>query len=623
MDEVGGCRLTGVAGSGGFAVTYVGEHPDAGAVAVKVLSANWANDINVAARFEAECEKLAAATTLIGESRYAVPRHIAHGIEPGPGGDRPYLVTELCRGGSLAQRLPLLRDLPLDQRIGHAAWVITEAAAAMAVVHDRLGVVHRDLSPGNLLFRRHPAADPSRTGQGSAGTEELVVGDFGLMKEAALQSNFSRVLGTGAYAAPEVRTQGLCDHRSDVYSLGVIAWELITGRTPDHDQPLEPLDRFDPAVPAPVVELVSAATADQREHRPDLAHVVATLAPYATTPPPAPPDGQITTPLPAEPGRRRRWLAVAAAVLTTLVVAGGVLAWRLTPGDDGLTTYTPANGGFTIDLDDQWSEIDTDPDVAGILLSGFNLPREMVFTVGATGAATVADAVTVASAVVEAGQDGGEVISSQALADDRAKLVYRAGAFNYVAYFAARSCGTLTLQFTASGDLTDDTLAYLDEVAGSFELADEITVEGTDGELPSGLAWFEGSGVRLAGPETFIKSTPGSNCLQMADMTPGRNRSVSITYAPAVTAADKAAADEVSLVSSGNELLDGSPAPDGTLRRHFRSAAQRTEARYYYLPASSGVFVVMALEMAGEPWDQAWLDQLDVIAATLEVLDQG
>lgn len=618
MEETGGCRLTAVAGSGGFAVTYVGEHPEAGTVAVKVLSANWANDINVAARFEAECDKLAAATTLIADGRYAVPRYVAHGVDHGPGGDRPYLVTELCRGGSLAQRLPLLRDLPLDQRIGHAAWVVSGAAAAMAVVHDRLGVVHRDLSPGNLLFRRQPQPDSS-----AALAEELVIGDFGLMKEAALQSNFSRVLGTGAYAAPEVRTQGLCDHRSDVYSLGVIAWELITGQTPEPDLPLGPLDRLEPGVPTEVATLVTAMTAPQRDARPDLGHVHAVLVPHATTSPPAPPDNQLTAPLAAGPRRRRRALLATGAVLVALLIAGGLLAWRLAPGDDGLTAYTPANGGFTIDLDDQWTEIDTDPDVPGILLTGMNLSRGMVFTVAATGATNVADAVTYAAAVVKASPDGGEVISSEALADDRAKMVYQSGEFGYAVYFAARSCGTLTLQFNRSGELDDETLAYLDELASTFELADEITVPGADGELASGRVWFEGGGVRLAAPDTFIRNSPGSNCLQISESAPGRNMSVSVTYAPAVTPADKAAADDNALRASGNELLDGSPTPDGTIRSHWRSAELRTESRYYYVPASSGVFVVLALEMAGEPWDQAWLDLLDEVAGSLEVSAEG
>lgn len=618
MDEVGGCRLTGVAGSGGFAVTYVGEHPDAGTVAVKVLSPNWANDINVAARFEAECDKLGSAAALIGDGRYAVPRSVAHGVDHGPGGDRPYLVTELCRGGSLAQRLPLLQDLPLDQRIGHAAWVVSEAAAAVAVVHGRLGVVHRDLSPGNLLFRRHPT-DADVT----ASDEELVIGDFGLMKEAALQSNFSRVLGTGAYAAPEVRTQGLCDHRSDVYSLGVIAWQLMTGQMPEPDLPLGPLDRLQPGVPTEIAALVTAMTAPQRDARPDLAHVQAILAPHATTPPPAPPDEQLTTPLPAAPRRRRRALAVAGAVLVALLAAGGVLAWQLAPADDGSTAYTPASGGFTIDLDDQWTEVDTDPAVPGVLLSGFNVPRALVFTVGATGAGTVADAVTITTEVVNARQGGGEIISSEALADDRAKMVYRSGEFSYAVYFAARSCGTLTLQFNRSGELDDETLAYLDDVAATFELADEITVEGTDSELPPGRVWFEGSGLRLAAPDTFVRNSSGSDCIQISEPTPGRNMSVSVTYAPAVTAADKVAADDNALRASGYELLDGSPAPDGNRRSHWRSAERRTESRYYYVPASSGVFVVLALEMAGEPWDQAWLDLLDEIAGSLVVSAQG
>ncbi len=374
-------------------------------------------------------------------------------------------------------------------------------------------------------------------------------------------------------------------------------------------------------MPADVAELVAAMTADRREDRPELDQVLATLSPHATAPPLAPPDDELTTPLPPGPGRRQR-LVAAAAVLVILIAAGGALAWRLQPEGDPLTVYTPVNGGFTLDLDDQWTEVDNDPDPPGVLLSGVNIGREVVFTVAASGAGTVADAVTVTSSAVQDGRLGpdSEIAVSQALADDRAKLVFRAGEYDYVTYFAAaRSCGTLTLQFVGPRNLSDDTLSYLDEVAARFELSDEITVRRPDSGLAPGLVWFEGGGTRLAAPTRFNRGQLGTSCLQVYDNTPGRNMSITVTYAPAISAAEKAAADDAALTATANELVDDSPTPDGTLRRHYRSAEQRTEARYYYVAAPTGVFVVTALEMAGEPWDQTWLDELDQIAASFEV----
>jgi serine/threonine-protein kinase len=215
-----------------------------------------------------------------------------------------FLVMELVEGGTLRD---VLADRgPLD--VPTALAVLVPVLAGLAEAH-RLGLVHRDVKPENVLV--------SRTG-------EVKVGDFGLVVAAARAgaSHAGMLLGTVAYLSPEQVATGSADARSDVYAVGVLAFELLTGTVPFtgdtaisvafrhvHEDVPAPSTRV--PVPAELDDLVVRATRRDPEARPaDAAAFLAALCRVAEqvgiprVPPPVPPahrtDG--TVPVPAEGG---------------------------------------------------------------------------------------------------------------------------------------------------------------------------------------------------------------------------------------------------------------------------------------------------------------------------------
>ena len=177
-------------------------------VAVKVLLANHVTDPVVAARFEREARVLAAVDH---------PNVVAvHDVEPGDPetGAEPFLVMDLCGGGSLADRLAASASgaLPPDELVP----LLVDVAAGLDALHAR-GIVHRDLKPSNVLLSggRARIAD---LGIAAAGPSELTA--------------TGTTVGTLAYLAPEQLAGEPGSPASDVHGLGVIAFVGLTGRLP-------------------------------------------------------------------------------------------------------------------------------------------------------------------------------------------------------------------------------------------------------------------------------------------------------------------------------------------------------------------------------------------------------
>jgi eukaryotic-like serine/threonine-protein kinase len=199
-------------------------------VALKVLAVPHADEALVT-RFRQEVEHARALEHV----------NILHVFDVGEDGDRHYLTVELLEGRDLRQVMQEGRPT-----LANALRWLTHATVALEHAHAR-GVLHRDVKPGNLFITR---------------TGVLKLMDFGLAKSAHVMGNTARgaTLGTPEYMAPEQVTGSPVSPATDLYALGVVAYELLTGRLPfQHAQPIPLMLMHVQDTPAPL-----------RSHRPEL-----------------------------------------------------------------------------------------------------------------------------------------------------------------------------------------------------------------------------------------------------------------------------------------------------------------------------------------------------------------
>jgi WD40 repeat protein/tRNA A-37 threonylcarbamoyl transferase component Bud32 len=230
-------------GRGGMGVVYKARQVALNrTVALKMLLAGSHADMAQVARFRAEGEA-------VGRLRHP---NVVQVHDCGTSDGLPYFALEYVDGGSLAD---YLRGTP--QPPGEAAAFVEMLARAMAAAH-REGIIHRDLKPANVLLAREPNREP---GPGLAGFVPKIT-DFGLAKWAEQREGLTRtgtLVGTPAYMAPE---QAAGDQKeigpaTDVYALGAILYELLTGRPPfQGSTSLDTLDLVRHAEPVPPGHLV-------------------------------------------------------------------------------------------------------------------------------------------------------------------------------------------------------------------------------------------------------------------------------------------------------------------------------------------------------------------------------
>ena len=292
---------------GGMSVVYRGvdtrlDRP----VAVKVMEPRLAADPAFRARVERE------ARTAARIDHPAVVDVFDHGIDSrvDPDGPVVFLVMELVDGGTLRDVIRARGGLGVP-----AAFAVMDGVLSGLAEAHRLGMVHRDVKPENVLIST---------------ARELKVADFGLVTAAAQagQSHAGVIMGTAAYLSPEQVTTGAADSRSDVYAAGVLLYELLTGAPPysgdtalsvayrhvNADVPPPSLIAGD--VPPELDDLVVRATRRDPSARPvDAAAMLAELRRLAVAlevprvpvpaPPPRPIEEQTTVPqVPmAAPGR--------------------------------------------------------------------------------------------------------------------------------------------------------------------------------------------------------------------------------------------------------------------------------------------------------------------------------
>ena len=200
--QLGKYVVEGVLGHGGMGVVFRGRAPDGSAVALKAIRSDILEP-GVRARFDREANIRIEHPNII--------RLLDRGVDEGV----PYIVLELLEGRSLEQRLEADGKLAPEAAVA----LLLQACAGLGAAH-RVGVVHRDLKPANLF----ECAD---------GTLKIL--DFGIARVAgaAQLTVVSGVLGTLAYLSPEqARGAADVDGRSDIWALGVVAYELLSGRLP-------------------------------------------------------------------------------------------------------------------------------------------------------------------------------------------------------------------------------------------------------------------------------------------------------------------------------------------------------------------------------------------------------
>jgi serine/threonine protein kinase len=264
-------------GAGGMGVVYevaavAGEDPSRGPLALKVLAPHAMLDPEVVERFLVEgkiAEKL-------------VHPNIIRVFESGIAEDgSPFILMEKLSGTALSAYTNAGRKIPISQAVS----ILQAALAALTAAHAQ-GIVHRDLKPDNIFL--------SRNGTG-AFTVKLL--DFGIAKVmdvlggAGTRTKTGMLLGTPAYMSPEqIRNGKEVDPRSDLFSLAVMAWEMLTGRAafPAENEfakltavlTLEPapLESFDPTF-GPLGEVIARGLAKDRNARwpsaPAMAHALA------------------------------------------------------------------------------------------------------------------------------------------------------------------------------------------------------------------------------------------------------------------------------------------------------------------------------------------------------------
>ena len=357
-------RLTDRIAAGGMGEVWRGEDVLLNrAVAVKLLPTGRAGDESFLARFRAEARYAASL------SHPGIARVYDYGESAEFGG--AYLIMELVKGEPLSAILARAGRLSPDATLD----IVGQAARALDAAHQA-GIVHRDIKPGNLLVA-------------AGGTTKIT--DFGIATavRAAQASHLTEtgmVMGTAMYVSPEQATGAPVDASSDIYSLGVVAYECLAGHVPFMaSEPLAiayahkhaPVPALPPDVPQPVADLVYDMLAKTPAGRPVSARVVADRAdmlrealflgggalgaagrtgefpgvtradlPAAPTgalrPDDYDPAGYEQGPGPGPPGNRRRWMTAGlTAVLCAVAAATGLyLSGHLhgqTSGDVGNT----------------------------------------------------------------------------------------------------------------------------------------------------------------------------------------------------------------------------------------------------------------------------------------------
>ncbi|MFJ9817580.1 serine/threonine-protein kinase [Streptomyces sp. NPDC101151] len=322
LERIGRYRLERRLGTGAFATVWLAHDEELDApVAVKVLAENWAHRLDIRERFLSEARLLRRA----GSSRVVQ----VYDVGELPDG-RPYFVMEYADGGTLADLL-VAGPLPVAQ-----ALALTALAARSAADLHEAGIVHRDIKPTNVLL--HTAPD---------GERRVLLADLGLAKSLAQASVLTLAAGSAGYQPPEQAEPGEgIDARADVYSLGAVGYELVTGTVPGPPGKVVPPGRLRPDLGEAVERALLRALEPDRERRwpgaQAFAHELDRLAAASGV--------RAGRRLDAVRGRLGTGALVAAALLAAAAAAVTVTLVLHRPGSADRTAVTDSTGRVAVEV---------------------------------------------------------------------------------------------------------------------------------------------------------------------------------------------------------------------------------------------------------------------------------
>jgi serine/threonine protein kinase/tetratricopeptide (TPR) repeat protein len=315
-------------GAGGMGEVYLARDARLDRnVALKVLPEQIAADAERMTRFEQEARAASALNHPNIITIYEIDR----------AGSTPFIVTEFIDGATLRDRG--VQPMPLEEVLN----VATQVASALAAAHAN-GIVHRDIKPENIIVRPDGIVKVLDFGLAKLTGQEL---DDEAQTRAPLKTAFGAIVGTAAYMSPEQARGAPIDPRTDIFSLGVVLYELLARRLPFEgsniyeivaailsDREAPPLSHAVPNVPAELERIVGKALRKDREERyqstkdllVDLQSLRQRLAfgrEHPTTP-----SGTLERMANAPGGSRSMRASIAAAVLLVLLAAVGYGWWR-------------------------------------------------------------------------------------------------------------------------------------------------------------------------------------------------------------------------------------------------------------------------------------------------------
>jgi serine/threonine-protein kinase len=327
-------RLDQKLGSGGMSTVYLAKDETLERwVAAKVLHREISDQPDQIERFRREARAVA---------QVSHPNVVAV-IDAGEDGGRPYIVFEYCDGETLKQRIDRLGRLPLDEAAAYAI----EVGRGLQAAHARR-LVHRDVKPQNVLIDSEGRAK---------------VTDFGIARELEQDglTKTGRVLGTTDYVSPEQAMGQQVDDRSDIYSLGVLLYEMITGEVPFQaenlvgvamkhvNERMPDVQRKRPGVSSALAAVIERATEKKAEKRyPDMGAMLTELesALEVEVARAGRSTGEATTVLASVPDRRRRILTSRrVSIAGILLVLAGTAAALIIAGVTGEDRESGGGGG--------------------------------------------------------------------------------------------------------------------------------------------------------------------------------------------------------------------------------------------------------------------------------------